>query len=202
VRSATRRILAATLSAALAGCGTLGSDEPQRYYVLDPGPAKPAAGNPRATALLIAPTTAPSFYETQEVVFSRAPSERGYYQFHAWTERPGRRLTELLVQRLERSGLFKTVASAVSGVQGSLVLNTHLAEFYHDAAKTPGSVRVTITAELMDPARRVLLARRTFERSAPAATYDAPGAVRAFGTAVAAILDDIAQWVDASAPPM
>jgi cholesterol transport system auxiliary component len=188
------------LSAALAGCGTLGSDEPQRYYVLDPGPAKPAAGNTRATALLIAPTTAPSFYETQEIVFSRAPGERGYYQFHAWTERPGQRLTELLVQRLERAELFKSVATAASGIQGNLVLYTHLTEFYHDAATTPGSVKVAIAAELMDPARRVLLARRTFERSAPAATYDAPGAVRAFGIAVAAILDDVTAWVNATAP--
>jgi cholesterol transport system auxiliary component len=196
-----RVVLWAATIAALGACTSLGSDEPQRYYVLEAAPATAAAaGSPRAAALLVAPTTAPSFYETQEIVYSRAPGGRGYYQFHAWTERPGRRMTELLVRRLERAGLFKTVASAVSGVQGNLVLNTHLAEFYHDAATTPGSVRVTITAELMDPAHRVLLARRTFERSAAAATYDAPGAVRAFGTAVAAILDDIAQWVDASAP--
>lgn len=198
--AARRRMLAAMLIAALAGCGTLGSDEPQRYYVLDPGAAKPAAGNPRATALLIAPATAPSFYETQEIVFSRAPGERGYYQFHAWTERPGQRLTELLVRRIERAGSFKVVATAMSGVQGELVLNIYLAEFYHDAAQSPGSARVAITAELMDSTRRALVARRTFERSVPAPTYDAPGAVRAFGRAVAAILDDIAAWVEASAP--
>lgn len=196
-----RVVLWSTMIAVLAGCTSLGSDEPQRYYLLEPAPAAAAAtGNPRAAVLLVAPTTAPSFYETQEIVYSRGRGERGYYQFHAWTERPGRRLTELLVQRLERAGLFKTVATAVSGVQGNLVLNTHLAEFYHNAAATPGSVRVTITAELMDPVQRVLLARRTFERSAPAATYDAPGAVRAFGTAVAAILDDVTAWVNATAP--
>jgi cholesterol transport system auxiliary component len=194
-------VLRAATIALVAGCTSLGSEEPQRYYVLEAPSAKgSAAGSPRGSALLVSPTTAPSFYETQEIVYSRAPGERGYYQFHAWTERPGRRMTELLVRRLERAGLFKTVATAMGGVQGNLVLNTHLAEFYHDAATTPGGVRVTITAELMDPARRVLLARRTFERSAAAATYDAPGAVRAFGIAVAAILDDIAAWVEASAP--
>ena len=201
MRSFMRAALTAVLIAALAGCASFGSDEPQRYYVLEVAAASATGtATPRATALLVAPTTAPSFYETQEIVYSRAPGQRGYYQFHAWTDRPGRRLTELLVQRLERAGLFKAVATAVSGVQGSLVLNTHLAEFYHDAATAPGSVKVTITAELMDSTQRVLLARRTFERSAPAATYDAPGAVRAFGNAVTAALDDIAQWVDASAP--
>ena len=201
MRPLMRTVLSCGLIAALAGCASFGSDEPQRYYVLEVASATVAGtGTPRAVALLVAHTTAPSFYETQEIVYSRAPGQRSYYQYHAWTERPGRRLTELLVQRLERAGLFKTVATAVSGVQGSLVLNTHLAEFYHDAATTPGSVKVTLAAELMDSTQRVLLARRTFERSAPSATYDAPGAVRAFGSAVAAILDDIAAWVDASAP--
>ena len=201
MRSFLRGALSAVLIAALAGCASFGSDEPQRYYVLEVAPATvTGAATPRAAALLVAPTTAPSFYETQEIAYSRAPGQRGYYQFHAWTERPGRRMTELLVRRLERAGLFKAVATAVSGVQGSLVLNTHIAEFYHDAATAPGSVKVAITAELMDSAQRVLLARRTFERSAPVATYDAPGAVRAFGNAVGAILDDITAWVDASAP--
>jgi len=80
------------------------------------------------------------------------------------------------------------------------VLSLHLAELYHDAAEAPGRVRVVLAAELLDPARRTLLARRTFEQSAPAATYDAPGAVRAFNHALAAMLDDIAAWLDGAAP--
>ena len=194
-------VIVGAMVAALAGCGSFGSQEPQRYYVLDAVSAKAGAANTRrASSLLVAPTTASSFYETQEIVFSRAPGMRAYYQYHTWTERPGRRMTELLVMRLEREGLFKTVATAVSGVQGNLVLNTHLAEFYHDAATPPGNVKVTVTAELMEPGRRVLLARHTFDRSAPAVTYDAPGAVQAFSKAIGAMLDDISAWVDAAAP--
>lgn len=194
-------VMAGAAIAALAGCVSFGSQEPQRYYVLGASnPKAAAAAAPRASTLLIAPTTVAGFYETPEIVYSRAAGERAYYQLSTWTERPGRRLTELIALRLERAGLFRTVATAASGVQGDLMLNTHLAEFYHDAATSPGSVKVTITAELMDPLRRVLLARRTFDQSAPAATYDAPGAVQAFNQAVAAILDDIAAWVDAAAP--
>ena len=196
-----RVVMTGAAIVALTGCVSFGQQEPQRYYVLDASVAKAGSGaKPRASTLLIAPTTVAGFYETPEIVYSRAPGERAYYQFSTWTERPGRRITDLLVLRLERAGLFKTVATAISGVQGDLVLSTHLAEFYHDAAASPGSVKVTLTAELMDPVRRVLLARRTFDRSAPAATYDAPGAVRALNQAVTAILDDIAAWVDAAAP--
>lgn len=186
--------------AALVGCTSLGPQEARRHYVLESGGGARSAAVARATTLLVAPTTAPGFYETPDIVYSRVPGQRAHYQFHAWTERPGRRFAELLVARLEGSGSFSAVVSATSGVRGDVILGTHLAEFYHDASTAPGSVRVVVTAELTDPQRRALLARRIFERLAPAPTHDAPGAVQAFGIAVTGILDDLAAWVDASAP--
>jgi cholesterol transport system auxiliary component len=197
----TTRIVIATATAALAGCLSFGQQETQRYYVLEAARANARAILPsRSSTLLITPATASGFYETPEIVYSRAPGERAYYQLSAWTERPNQRITELLMMRLERAGLFRTVASAASGVQGDVVLNTHLAEFFHDSSTAPGTVKVTIAAALIDPTRRTVFARRTFEQSAAAATYDAAGAVQAFNKATAAILDDISEWVDASAP--
>ena len=54
-----------------------------------------------------------------------------------------------------------------------------------------------LTAQLSDPASRAVLARRTFTRSAPAASYDAQGAVQGFRQALGALLDDVAAWVEA-----
>ncbi len=184
----------------LAGCTSLGPQETRRHYVLEAGAgAAGTAASARATTLLVTPATVSGFYESPDIVYSRAPGQRAYYQFHAWTERPGRRFTELLVARLERARSFRAVATAVSGVRGDVILGVHLAEFYHDASSAPGNVRVAVTAELTDPLRRVLLARRSFERTVPAPTHDAPGAVQAFGVAVTGILDDLAAWVDGSA---
>jgi len=196
-----RVAVAGALVTALAGCVSLGSQEPQRYYVLDAPAAKAApARTARAATLLVTPTTASTFYDMQDIAYSRAPGARAYYQYHSWTDRPGRRLTELLVARLERDGAFTAVAAVVAGVHGDYILNTHLTEFYHDAAVAPGSARVVLTAELVDPVRRVLLARRTFEQSAPAPSYDAPGAARAFNLAVSAVLGDVSAWIDGVAP--
>ena len=199
---ATRVLTAGAIAALLAGCLSFGQQEPQRYYVLEPdGKARPnRPAKPHATTLLVAPTSASAFYETAEIAYSRAPGERAYYQLSSWTEHPSRRITGLLIARLERAGSFSTIAYAASGVQGDLVLNTHLTAFYHDAATPPGRVHVALTAELIDPLKRTLLARRSFEQSAPAATYDAAGAVVAFNRATAAILDDIAAWIEATAP--
>lgn len=196
-----RIMMCGVLAGSLAGCLSSGSPEFQRYYVLeDLGAKSAAAKKARASTLLIAPTTASGFYETQDIVYSRAPGVRAYYQYHSWTERPSRRIGELLAARLERSGSFETVAVATSGIRGGLVLSAHLIEIYHDAAAAPGSARVALTAELTDPVRRVLVARRTFSQTAPAPTYDAPGAVHALNAAVTAILNDVSAWIDGASP--
>jgi cholesterol transport system auxiliary component len=201
MKTLAKLLLACPVVALVAGCLSSGERGFQRYYVLEGSGVQAAqARTPRASTLVVAPTTASSFYETQDIVYSRSPGTRAYYQFHAWTERPSRTIGELLVAHLERSGSFKAITRATSGIQGELVLSTHLSEFYHDAATDPGGVRVSVTAELIDPVRRVLVARRTFVRSAPAVTYDAPGAVPAFNQALGAILDDISAWVDGAAP--
>jgi cholesterol transport system auxiliary component len=173
----------------------------QRFYVLENSKVSIAKANPaRAATLLLAPTTASSFYDTQGIAYSRAPGMRAYYQYHSWTEPPGRRIGELLAARLEDSGAFRTVAGVTSAVRGELVLSTHLAELYHDAASAPGSARVSLTAELTDPARRVLVARRSFSASASAASYDAAGAVQAFNQALATLLDELTAWIDGAVP--
>ena len=174
----------ALLLAPLAGCGSLGSSEPHRYFVLEPARAAPAAArSPAAGTVRLGTATASGFYDTEAIVYSRAPGTRGYYQFNSWTERPGRRIGELLAQRLDRNP-----------AQPGPVLNIHLLELYHDAAAVPGTVRVSVAAELVDPARRAIVGRKVFSSSAPAATYDAAGAVHACNLAVAAVLDQIESW--------
>lgn len=185
----------------VAACIGSRAREVPHYHVLDlsGAPATEARARREAT-LLVAPTTAASFYDVQEMVYSPAPGARAYYQFNNWTEPPSRRIGALLLSRLETSGSFRTVAGATSGVRGAFLLSTHVAEIYHDATGRPGIARVTLVAELMDDERRELLARRTFSRSAPATSYDGAGAARGFGQAVRELLDEVVAWVDEAAP--
>jgi cholesterol transport system auxiliary component len=199
----TRVALSGAMGVVLAACVSFGQQEPQRFYVLDAAardkPDKPAAA-PQEITLLVSPMSASAFYDTPEIVYSRAPSERAYYQLSAWTDRPSRRITELLIERIQRSGSFATVAYAGSGVQGNLLLNTHLSAFYHDAATPPGRAVVTVTAELIDSVQRRLIARRTFQRAADVVTFDAAGAVAALSVATGRVLDEIAEWAAVSTP--
>ncbi len=178
-----RRVIVLSLAAWLAGCAVMGERQPHRYYLLEP---RPAAVMPRSGAISPAPTTAASFYDTQDIVFSRSPGTRGYYQFSHWTERPQRVIQGELAARY------------LPG-QGGYILATHLVEIYHDAAAAPGAARITVTAELIESTHRTPVARRTFTREAPAAAYDAAGAVAGFDAATGSVLDDIVEWADREA---
>lgn len=178
-----RRVAVLAFTAWLAGCAVMGERQPHRYYLLEP---RPAAATPHSGAITPAPTTAASFYDTQDIVFSRSPGTRGYYQFSHWTERP---------QRVMQSELAARYAPAREGY----ILATHLVEIYHDAAAVPGASRITVTAELIERAHRTPVARRTFTREAPAESHDAAGAVAGFNVAAGAVLDDIVEWADREA---
>jgi cholesterol transport system auxiliary component len=184
----------------LAGCvGTANLPQVQ-YHVLGNGietagieTAAPRRASQTSSVLLVQPTSVSAFYDTQRLVFSRAEGQRAYYQFAAWTERPGRAFSELLIRRLG-------AASTTSGVKGDFILHTRLEELYHDAAANPGTVRIAVTAELVDRSGRLIGQRQHFSRSVAAGSENAAGAVEAANRAVTAVLDDIAVWIEGTRP--
>lgn len=171
------------------GCLSPAPREPDRYFILEAAPGAGAALL-STTNVRVAPMSVSDFYDTQDIVYSDAPGARAYYQFSRWTERPQRAIRAQLASRFEAGGPDR-----------GLVLRTHLEEIYHDAAEPPGTARIAITAQLVEPGSGAVLARRRFSRSAPAASYGAPGAVRGFSQALGALLDDVVAWVNAEAPP-
>ena len=193
-------LVLAALALALSGCINFG-EQPNSpavvYYVLnDPAPAAVAAApvGGDAPTLLVLDTTTNSFYDTEQLVFSRSADTRGQYQFARWTERPGKRFADLMRARLDRQGAWR-VATAGSYVRGDVLLDTALVEFYHDARSAPGWVRLVLRAELIDLKQRTLLGRRVFEQEVPLATYDAAGAAQASSVAVSRTLDELADWL-------
>lgn len=181
----------------LSGCLGLGKNTPAViHYVLEDlsvGTEKVAPADPRS--LLILDTTATGYYDHESLVYSRAPGTRGQYQYARWTERPGKRFSDLLQKRLATQSGFASVSIAGGQVRGDLVLDTELSEFYHEAEASPGSVHVQLRAELIDLKSRKLLGRQWFERRVPVASYDAAGAAKGFNQATTGVLDDVVAWL-------
>lgn len=176
-------LTAATLSA----CGSMAPREANRYFILDT--PRTAVEPPATPKVVVAPTTAAGFYDTQDIVYSREAGTRAYYRYGHWTERPQHALHAQLMARLG-------MAAA-----GRPVLNTRLEELYHDASQSPGTAHITLAVELIDPVSRAVLARQRFTRTAPTASYDAAGAVAGMRQALDALLDEVVAWIDANLPP-
>ncbi len=187
------------LASLLTGCVNVGnrSEMPAVvYYVLND--AVPAAVSKpvraEAPVLLVLDTATGSFYDTDQLIFSRSAGTRGQYQFARWTERPGKRFAELMRARLDRRGSWN-VSAAGGYVRGDVLLDTELVEFYHDAVSQPGQVRLVLRAELVDLKQRKLLGRRVFEQQAALASFDAAGAAQASSQAVSRVLDELTAWL-------
>ncbi len=194
------------VAAALAGCAGSGPHEPFRYFVLDVPSTSAAPSSAASTAtpidatLLVLPTVAASFYATQEMAYSKTEGTRAYYQFSSWTEPPDAAVTRALIARIDAAHLFRAVAPAGGGVRGSLVLSTQLLEIYHDASTSPGMAKIVVAAELREPAKRSMLARRTFSIAVPAASFDASGAAQGFRAGLGQLGDEMTAWLGAVAP--
>lgn len=182
-----KRALAVAGTLLLSACIGARPADPVRYFVLEPQPrasAAPYAGPP----VTVTPTTAASFYGTTQIVYSDMPGVRARYRYSFWTERPQQVIEQQLQARLQGTG----------GDSG-LLLDTRVDEIYHDARSAAGTVHVTVTVSLRDATRDKLMARHRFTRTAPATSYDAPGAVAGMRQALGAVLDDIVAWVKVQA---
>ena len=147
-----------------------------------------------APTLLVLDTTTARYYNTDQLIFSRSPGTRGQYQFARWTERPGKRFADLMRTRLDQQNAWR-VSAAGGYVNGDVLLDTELVEFYHDATSNPGHVRLELRAELVDLKKRSLLGRRVFAQNVPLTSYDAAGAAAASNLAVSRALDDLGVWL-------
>lgn len=188
------------LALALAGCVNLGLDGGKDaqtivYYVLEDAGRSSGTAAPSPHILLVTDTTAGAFYDTEGMAFSSKPGTRGYYQFARWSERTGKRFSDLLLTRLELERIFDAVAQSGASVRGDWMLTTDILEFYHDATRQPGSARMELRAEVTDLKTRKLLARKTFVQSIAVSSFDAAGAHKALNEATTRTLNEVADWL-------
>ncbi len=179
----------------LGACGLAGPRHATTTYLLEDQAAPTRIATAWPGALLLRPTDAPSFYQSNAMAFSQAPGRRGHYQYALMTEDPAERLNQLLLQRLRGSGLFPVVVTLGSGVTGDYQLNSRLLDFYHDAAQVPGKMNLVLDVELVRRGDAHLLAETRIATQAPASSSDARGAAAASNVAVTQALDQITAWL-------
>ncbi len=197
----TRRaaLALATSSALLAGCISVGignseSNLQVQYRLEDLAPPPPPAKRTVPRSLIVAAMPSIGIGDSFSMAYSRSAQERALYQYASWAERPSNRIVQLLTRRIEARGAFASVAELGRGVGGDLALSVTVDELVHDTAGARG--RLQLTAELVDRSTRTLVARRSFQASAPVAQEDARGAVDALSRALTTALDELVPWLE------
>lgn len=199
MREGLRALALALLALSATGCVNLGTGPTvQQYFVLeDAGGVAAARDVPDVPlSLVVTGSAAQGFYDAENLAYSRTQGQRAYYQLAAWTERPGRRIADIVRERLRSRGHIATVASATSGVRADLVLDIVVEEFFHDATVSPSQARVVLACEIVDWNTRAQLGRKRFEAAAELASEDAAGAAAALARATGSAVDALVPWVE------
>src|SRR6478672_327573 len=109
---------------AAAGCTTARSP---RYYFLS---APPVSATPNASSfpvtILVGRLSAPRILRDDRVVYGMTDVEMGVDDYHRWTEPPTEMIEQLLVERLRRTGQYKSVQKISSTARGDYLLRGRL----------------------------------------------------------------------------
>ena len=201
-------LLVLGLCALLPACSLLGN-KPQasmHIYTLETGAVAAAAAGtatPNTAArpvLLVEVPSAAAGYDSNRMVYLRQPQTLEAFTQSNWVDTPARMLAPLLVQKLQRSARFKAVLLAPSAAKAGLRLDTEIVRLQQNFLQMPSSVRFTLQATLSDNLTHEVLAWKELDAVQPASSEDAAGGSAAASAAVQQVLQELARWVQASAP--
>ncbi len=191
-----RSLLALAASAfVLAGCASNKAQESSTY---DFGPAAPLqqASAPAAMpAIVVMDATGPAALENERMyyrlVYADALQARTYANSR-WASNPLQMLTQRVKARLAQSGM--KVLSATDASTGVPLLRVEVDDFVHAFTGVERSEgQLTLRASLFSDHR--LLDQRTFTRTTPSPSADAPGGARALAATTDAVASDILAWL-------
>lgn len=194
------RALLASVALLLAGCVTvdIGGESPAyvQYVLGDAGPMPARRAAPVADSLLIQTDLGDPLADTQSIAYARRKGERALYQLATWTERPARRIPQLLQRRLEARGSFRGVAALGQPLHSDWLLAVAVDDIHHDIVTEPGSARLAVRASLFDRRGRALVAQHEFSADVPVAAANSAAAAAAMSQAVARVLDALVPWLE------
>lgn len=172
-----------------------------KVYLLEWSDPAPAALNPRGPSLWMRPLTAAAGFEDPDMVYVRRPLQLEHYAHHRWADAPARMLEPLLLQALEDSGLFSSVAGPEESVRSDLRLDGKLLYLRQVFSGGDSEMQLALRVSLVDTRRLRLVASRVFSITQPV-TGDTPyDAAQAANRAVARLLSALRRWLEGQQLP-
>ena len=141
-----RRLAWWTIFLACLAAGCVSAKSP-RYYRLSLAPVAAQSNTaPFQASILVGRLTAPRILRDDRVVYGMSDVEMGVDEYHRWTEPPTEMIEELLVQRLRRSGQYKSVQRISSTARGDYLLRGHLSSL--NEVDDPAGIKARFNIQL------------------------------------------------------
>jgi len=151
-----------------------------------------------ASVLLITQPKAQAGFDTARMAYLLRPYEVNYYGFNQWADTPARLLHRILVENLDKSGLWSAVLQTPSTVPAQYRLDCDNLILEQQFFSNPSRIRLALRAQLIETKKQSILASRYFELLEPAPSEDAYGGVLAANQATAKLLAQMAEWLDSA----
>lgn len=145
--------------------------------------------------LMSMPEPAPG-HESQGMVYEQVPHKIRYFATSQWVQSPARMLAPLIVQRLEKSGLWSSVVQTPTSVRGDFRLEVGNVALVQEFLQQPSRVRLALRAQLTTIHDPGVIGTRNFEIFEEALSEDAYGGVLAAQRVVRRFLDELIEWLD------
>jgi len=189
------------VSLALAGCLSLPREErPIHTFFLSPDRSAGGAAipelKPGAGILIVNVPVAQPGFDTPRMAYTQRPYELSYYATHQWADPPARMLTPLLVQALEQTGYWRTIAPMPTSVRGDHRVDIDQVVLLQDFLQKPSHMHVALRVQIIKLPEYLVLGTRLFEMVEKASNDDAYGGAVAANRAVDRLVKDVAGWLN------
>ncbi|MGB0134554.1 ABC-type transport auxiliary lipoprotein family protein [Dokdonella sp.] len=192
----TSRFLLPGLFALLAACSALGGKHtPFAVYApqLDL-PASDAGGNSIQWQLLVDTPRTSAALDTNHIAVMPSAGLIEVYPAARWRDSAPILMRSLIVLAFDNDGRIGGVSAADAGLSGDYVLSMELRGFQVEMAGADAQATIRLTAKLFDHSDNRIVATRTFDATAPAASTEVADAVKAFEQALDEMLPKLVDW--------
>lgn len=194
-----RRALLLSLAglAGLAGCGALGGGPTLEAFELRPPAAPPTAGRGLARDLVVEVPEVGAALDTDRIMIRPNPLQAQYLPGVRWTGSAPGMVQTLMLRTLQDANAFRYVGRRPLGPGADFALVSELTDFQAELREgAPGPlIRVRLIARLVREADATVMASRSFQNTAEAASLDTFAVLTAFNAATDAQLTELSRWV-------
>jgi cholesterol transport system auxiliary component len=145
--------------------------------------------------LLITQPKPQAGFDTARMAYLLRPYEINYFAFNQWVDPPARLLHRIMVENLDKTGLWSAVLQTAGTVPAQYRLDSDNLILEQQFFSRPSRVRLTLRAQIFDTKKTAILDTRYFELFETAPSDDAYGGVLAANRAAEKLLVEMAEWL-------